>query len=100
MSVAKGYWIGHVTVTNPERYPEYQAANADAFQKYGARFIVRGGQFKAVEGEARERHVVIEFDSYQKALDCYLSPEYQAAANLRKGFSEADIIIVEGVDTP
>ncbi len=97
MSAAKGYWIGHVTVTNPERYPEYQAANAEPFQKYGARFIVRGGQSKTVEGEARERHVVIEFDTYQKALDCYHSPEYQAAADLRKEFGEADIIVVEGV---
>jgi uncharacterized protein (DUF1330 family) len=97
MSAAKGYWIGHVTVTNPERYPEYQAANAEAFQKYGAQFIVRGGQSKTTEGQLRERHVVIEFDSYQKALDCYYSPEYQAAADLRKEFGEADIIVVEGV---
>lgn len=100
MSAAKGYWIGHVTVTNPERYPEYQAANAEAFQKYGARFIVRGGQFESVEGAARERHVIIEFPSYQKALDCYHSPEYRAAADLRKGFGEADILVIEGVEAP
>ncbi len=97
MSTAKGYWVGHVTITNPERYPEYQGANAEAFQKYGARFLVRGGQSQTVEGQARERHVVIEFDSYQKALDCYYSPEYQVAADLRKKFGEAEIIVVEGV---
>ncbi len=97
MSAAKGYWIGHVTITDPARYPEYQAANAESFQTYGARFLVRGGQCKTVEGQVRERHVVIEFDTYQKALDCYHSPEYQAAADLRKEFGEADIVIVEGV---
>jgi len=97
MSAAKGYWIGHVTVTDPERYPEYQAANAEALQKYGARFIVRGGQYEAVEGEARDRHVIIEFASYQQALDCYHSPEYRAAKKLREKFGVSQIVIVEGV---
>ena len=32
--MAKGYWIAHVTITNPERYKDYVAANAIAFAKY------------------------------------------------------------------
>ena len=40
----KGYWMGMVNVTDPENYPKYIAANAAAFQKYGAKFLVRGGQ--------------------------------------------------------
>ena len=39
--MAKGYWNAHVTVKDPEKYKEYVAANAGAFKKYGARFIVR-----------------------------------------------------------
>ncbi len=97
MTPPKGYWIGHVTVTNPERYPEYIAANAEAFAKYNAKFLVRGGRYDAVEGEARERHVVVEFDSYKTAVECYHSSEYQAAADLRKQFGESQILIVEGV---
>ncbi len=95
--MAKGYWIGHITLTDPEKYEKYKAANAVAFTKYGARFIVRGGQFKCVSGNARERHVVIEFDSYQKALECHESPEYKAASELRDTYSENDIILIEGV---
>ncbi len=41
--MAKGYWIAHVDVTDAEGYKDYQAANAIAFRKFGARFLVRGG---------------------------------------------------------
>ncbi|MGI9413986.1 MAG: DUF1330 domain-containing protein [Hyphomicrobiales bacterium] len=94
----KGYWIVHVTVTDAENYPKYIAADALAFEKFDARFLVRGGQFDAVEGPARERHVVIEFESYQQALDCYNSPEYQAAAKLRQAYAESEVLVVEGQD--
>lgn len=96
--MAKGYWMVHVTVTDPESYPAYQAANAAAFDRYGVRFLVRGGAFEAPEGAARERHVVIEFDSYETARACYHSPEYQAAAKLRQAYGETDLVIVEGAD--
>ena len=95
--MAKGYWIAHVTVTDDERYEDYKKANAEPFAKYGARFLVRGGQFESMEGTARERHVIIEFDSYEQALACYNSPEYAAAAKLRKRYSEGEVIIIEGV---
>ncbi len=42
--MAKGYWVVHVDVTDPEGYQQYVKANAAAFAKYGARFLVRGGQ--------------------------------------------------------
>lgn len=94
----KGYWIGRITVTNPEKYPEYIKANAAAFEKYGGRFLVRGGEFTAPEGEARERNVVIEFKDYETALACYHSPEYQAAAAIRKECSLGEQIIIQGVE--
>ena len=94
--MAKGYWVAHVTVTDPDNYPKYVAANATAFEKYGARFRVRGGRFEAPEGAARERHVVIEFDSYEQALACYHSPEYAEAARLREAYADSDLVIVEG----
>ena len=95
--MAKGYWIGHITLTDLEKYEEYKTANAVAFSKFGARFIVRGGQFECVSGKARDRHVVIDFDSYQKALECHESPEYKVASELRDTYSDNDIIIIEGV---
>ena len=96
----KGYWIAHVNITNPERYKDYVAANAAPLKKYGARFLVRGGEFECVEGGSRARNVVLEFPSYQAALDCWNSPEYKEALALRAPVSTADIVIIEGYDGP
>jgi uncharacterized protein (DUF1330 family) len=96
--MAKGYWIAHVDVTNPETYKDYVRLNGIAFAKYGAKFLVRGGASEVRAGTARSRHVVIEFASYADAKACYDSPEYKAATAVRVTASEADLVIVEGYD--
>ena len=96
--MAKGYWVVRMDVKDPETYKDYIAANAVAFKKYGARFIVRGGPFENPEGTSRSRNVVIEFPSMQAALDCYNSPEYQAAKAIRVTVADGEITIVEGND--
>ena len=99
--MAKGYWIAHVTITDPERYKDYVAANGVAFKKFGARFVVRGGACEPRSGSAMsasQRHVVIEFDSYAQAKACYDSPEYKAAAKIRDEAAKAELVIVEGYD--
>ena len=98
--MAKGYWIGRVEVSDTEKYKDYVAANAIAFRKYGGRFLVRGGRFESMEGTARSRNVVIEFESYDQALACYRSPEYQAALAIRLPIAIGDLIVVEGYDPP
>ena len=94
--MAKGYWIAHVDVTDTEGYKQYVAANAVAFKKYGAKFLVRGGKHEVKSGAARDRHVVLEFKDYATALACYTSPEYQTAAKIRDQYSSADVIVIEG----
>jgi uncharacterized protein (DUF1330 family) len=96
--MAKGYWIVRLDVTDPEGYKAYVAANAEAFRKYGARFLVRGGAFEAVEGDSRARNVVIEFKDHATAAACYRSGEYAKALKLRQGKAIADIIVIEGYD--
>jgi uncharacterized protein (DUF1330 family) len=98
--MSKGYWIARVDVGDPEKYKDYIAANAAAFRRYSARFLVRGGRFECVEGDSRLRNVVIEFPSYQCALDCYRSPEYEAARERRLAVSTIDLIIIDGYDGP
>ena len=98
--MAKGYWIGRVDVSNPEEYKAYMVANAVPFKKYGAKFLVRGGQFENPEGASRARNVVLEFKDYATALACYRSPEYQANIKVRAPHSVADIVIIEGYDGP
>jgi uncharacterized protein (DUF1330 family) len=96
--MAKGYWIVHVDVADADAYKTYVAANAEAFAKYGAKFLVRAGAHTVVEGALRKRQVVIEFPDYETALSCYRSPEYQAAKRLREPASEADLVIAEGYE--
>jgi uncharacterized protein (DUF1330 family) len=96
----KGYWVAHVDVTEPEAYKAYVAANGEAFRKYGAKFLVRGGTFEGVAGKNRSRNVVIEFKDYATALACYRSPEYAKAMAFRDKGSVADIIVIEGYDGP
>ena len=98
--MAKGYWIARVDVTDAEQYKAYVAANAKPFAMFGAKFLVRAGRFENPEGGARSRNVVIEFPSYQAALDCWHSPQYQAAIKLRAAASVIDLVIVEGYDGP
>ena len=98
--MAKGYWVGRVTVRDENGYRRYVESNARAFARYGARFLVRGGPFEAVEGQARPRNVVIEFPDYATALACYRSPEYAEAMAHRLDAADADIIVIEGYDGP
>jgi uncharacterized protein (DUF1330 family) len=90
----------HVDVHDSEGYQKYVKANAAAFAKYGARFLVRGGKHVVTRGKAPERNVVIEFRDYETALACHDSEEYREAAKLRDAASHADLVIIEGYDGP
>ena len=90
----KGYWMVMATVTDPENYPKYIAANRLAFDKYGAKFLVRNGRSISPNEPTGDRLVVIEFDSYEKAVACYESPEYQAASKLQKQFPTLHLAVV------
>ncbi|RUM98533.1 DUF1330 domain-containing protein [Pseudaminobacter arsenicus] len=94
--MAKGYWIARVDVRDPEGYKDYVATAKPAFERFGARFLARGGAHELVEGPGRARNVVIEFESMAAARDCYNSPEYQAAKLIRQKFADGEIVLVEG----
>lgn len=97
--MAKGYWIARGEVADMAAYQKYVAANAKPFKEFGAHFLVRGGQFENPEGASRTRNVVIQFPSYQAALDCWNSADYQAAIQLRlPPVAQMDLVIIEGYD--
>jgi uncharacterized protein (DUF1330 family) len=93
----KGYWIARIDVEDPETYKRYVTGAVPAFEKYGAKFLARGGATFPMEGTNRARNVVIEFPSAQAAQDCWNSPEYQAAREHRLPVSTGEIVIVEGL---
>ncbi|MDP5220601.1 DUF1330 domain-containing protein [Ruegeria sp. 2205SS24-7] len=93
----KGYWIVRVSVHNSDEYPEYLAAAREAFERFDAKFHVRGGRYVAPEGASRDRNVVVEFKDFDTALACYDSLEYRAARAIRQANADADFLIAEGV---
>ncbi|MBZ9807189.1 DUF1330 domain-containing protein [Mesorhizobium sp. BR1-1-9] len=92
----KGYWMAMIDVRDPDLYKRYIEANAVAFAKYGAKFVVRAGRHESPEGPTGNRHVLVEFESYAKAVECYHSPEYQQASKFRLAASSGHFVIVEG----
>ena len=94
--MAKGYVIARVDVTNPEAYAKYAAAATKAIADHGGKPLIRGGKYEALEGPARARNVVLEFESYEAAKTYYFSEQYQAAKALREGAAQAEFVLVEG----
>jgi uncharacterized protein (DUF1330 family) len=98
--MAKGYWLARLDIKVQAEYDEYRKRNAGPFAKFGGRFIVRGGNAEGVIGPRRQHNVVIEFESYEQALACYRSPEYQEASQYMKRGCEVDLVICEGYEGP
>jgi len=97
-AASKGYVIAEITVTDPEAYKQYAATVQPIAAKFGGKYLVRGGQTVAVEGEPpAARIVVIEFDSLAAARSFEDSPDYQAIAPLRHKVARSRVFLVEGV---
>ncbi len=96
--MAKGYWIARLDVDNDEEYARYRALNAVAFAKYGAKFLVRGGDYKLARGEGRKHNVVLEFKDEETARACYASAEYQEAVKHLALVGKVDLVIIGGYD--
>jgi uncharacterized protein (DUF1330 family) len=97
-NMPKGYWIGRVDAHNTEGYQPYAANNPAIFQKFGGRFVVRGGRIEALEGGwAPKRVVALEFPSMEQALKWYRSPEYAPLITLRQKASRGRLVLAEGV---
>lgn len=96
--MAKGYWIAHITVTNPDAYAEYVARDTPIIARFGGKFLIRGGPSDVIEGQFKDRHVVIEFPDMEAARACFYSEDYQEVAKIRIENAVSDVVLVEGHD--
>ncbi|VUD58536.1 hypothetical protein TDB9533_02447 [Thalassocella blandensis] len=94
----KGYWIVQSDVSDFEQFKEYLARTPAALAKYQGKVLIKAGNSQVVEGTSRPRNTVIEFPSYEQALACWQSTEYQAAREFRLNVAELDIVVIEGTD--
>jgi len=93
----KGYWITfYRSISNPEALAAYGKLAGPAITAGGGRLVVRGMPAKTYEAGLNQRTVMIEFDSLEKAIATFESPEYQAAKKLLEGAAERDIRMMEG----
>ena len=96
--MAKAYWVStYFAVTDQNKMAEYAKLAGPALQAAGAKFLARGTAAKAYEKGIKERVVVIEFDSVDKAIAAHDGPGYQAALKALGDGAQRDIRIVEGL---
>jgi uncharacterized protein (DUF1330 family) len=93
------YVIVDVEVREPEPYQAYREAVPATLDRYGGRFVVRGGAYETLEGEWQpQRIVVLEFPSVEQAKAWHASPEYQAILPIRQRHARTNFLtVVEGV---
>jgi uncharacterized protein (DUF1330 family) len=91
------YVVVDARSSDPERMAEYRRLSRIAVEKFGGRFLVRGGACQTLEGNWQpQRLVVVEYPDMEAAKKFYDSPEYVAARAARAGVSDFDMLLVEG----
>lgn len=93
-----GYVVLESVIIDQAKYDQYKQMAGPSIEKYGGRFIVRGGNPEVLEGGwSPKRVVIIEFPSVRRAKEWFNSPEYAPARALRKEAADVKIVAVEGV---
>ena len=93
----KGYWISlYSKVENQENLKKYSEAVIPIIKSFGGVPLVRGGEHQTYNGEDFIKTVVWEFPSYEKAIECHDSPEYQAGWGLAKDTTVRHMQVIEG----
>ena len=93
------YAIVNVKIKDPERYPEYASRVPQTLEKYGGRYLVRGGEAEVLEGSWDvDRLVVLEFESRERFHEWYNSPEYTPLRRLRQEIADTQLVLVDGYE--
>ena len=98
--MTKAYWISlYFKIENQENLKKYAETVTPIIKSYGGNPLVRGGKCQTFDGDNFVRTVVWEFPSYEKAMECHSSKEYQAGWNIAKDTTKRHMQIVEGFST-
>ena len=93
----KGYWISlYLKVENQENLKKYSEAVIPIIKSFGGVPLIRGGKHQTFNGEDFIKTVVWEFPSYEKAIECHDSKDYQAGWNLAKDTTVRHMQVIEG----
>ena len=94
----KGYWVvAYRSISDESATKAYAELAVPALQAFGGRFLTRSAsQVQPHEAGLQQRTVIVEFDSYEKALAAHESDGYQRALAALGSGAERDFRIVEG----
>jgi uncharacterized protein (DUF1330 family) len=91
------YFIAQIEVTDPETFKAYGARVPATIEKYGGRYVVRGGAITPLEETPpKPRVVVLEFDTVEAVRRWYESEDYAPLSDMRRRASNGPLFIVEG----
>ena len=91
------YFIVEVDITDPVGFEDYRKRVPATIERYGGRYLARGGTLETIEGSwTPKRVVVLEFPSIDQARRWYHSDEYRELKALRLRTSRGSIVLVEG----
>ena len=92
------YFVVDIKVHDPQVYEDYRKLVNPTLERYGGKFLVRGGTCETIEGDWQpQRLVILEFDDTEQFKRWYYSPEYSEARSIRFQASTAQAILVQGV---
>ena len=92
----KGYWISlYFKVDSQESLKKYAETVTPIIKSFGGKPLVRGGKHETHDGDNFVRTVIWEFPSYEKAMECHDSKEYQEGWALAKDTTKRNLQIVE-----
>jgi uncharacterized protein (DUF1330 family) len=95
----KGYWVSaYRAIKDPDKVAAYAKIAGPALQKYGAKYLARDVAANAYEAGIKQRIVIVEFESVEKAVAAHDSEGYQAALKVFDNAAERDFRIVEGLE--
>ena len=96
-NMKKGYLIVRINISNAELFQQYPPLSTKAVEKFGGKYLIRGGAFEIMEGQwPAERTTIVEFESFDKAKEFYNSLEYNEAKKVRQESADTDFILIEG----
>ena len=95
----KGYWVtAYRSISDPDKLAAYAKLAPPAIAPFGGRYLARGTAAAAFEAGKKERIVISEFPSAEKAIAAYNSDAYKDALNALGNGAVRDIRIVEGLE--
>ena len=95
----KAYWITtYREIKDPAKVAAYAKLASVALAPYGVRYLCRGVPDATFEAGLKERLVVSEFHSLEKAITGHDSPGYQEALRALGDGAVRDIRIINGLD--